>query len=291
MDVDKELAKLVQEIDNADVSSESCTNACRRSLYSDVELFRLDIENTCQSITDEQKANVLTQLDKLSARLALHPLSRRSFWWRPLEDSVRFVGLFCLFLFSGVFLSLPIIGLKGVDSVLIKLNLISPLEKLSEKFRRFVGMWFVVMSGVSLTVEGLNEECFKESCVIVTFAHASNLDGFLVSSTCPVPHYALAKMELFLVPFFSWISFAFGGVPVDRKNRDRAVKALRRSTEAAKSGQMCIVIAPEGTRSTSGQLQEFKKGRSSPPHPLPPLTSRQEPSICGSSCRPLLCPS
>lgn len=66
--------------------------------------------------------------------------------------------------------------------------------------------------------------------------------------------------ELFVVPFFSWISLAFGGVPVDRNNRERAVNALQRASMAAKNNQICIVIAPEGTRSTTGQLLPFKKG-------------------------------
>jgi 1-acyl-sn-glycerol-3-phosphate acyltransferase len=258
MDIEKTIVKLTRSLDDANVSSASCSNATRRSLYSDVELFRLDIENS--NISEEKRNEVFSELTKLSARLDLHPKTRRAFWWRSLEDAVRFTGLFSLFLFSGVFLSLPLIGLKIVDTIFININLISPKNKISDKFRRFIGKWFVIVSGVTATIDGLEEDCFKESCVIMTFAHASNLDGFLVSSTCPVPHYALAKKELFLVPFFSWISFAFGGVPVDRNNRDRAVKALHRSTEAAKSGNMCIAIAPEGTRSTTGQLQEFKKG-------------------------------
>ncbi len=58
----------------------------------------------------------------------------------------------------------------------------------------------------------------------------------------------------------SWISLAFGGVPVDRNNRDRAVKALKRSTDAAKNEKLCIAIAPEGTRSLTGHLLPFKKG-------------------------------
>jgi hypothetical protein len=47
---------------------------------------------------------------------------------------------------------------------------------------------------------------------------------------------------------------------VDRENRDRAVRALRRTADSAKDSKVCVVVAPEGTRSTTGQLRPFKKG-------------------------------
>lgn len=97
-------------------------------------------------------------------------------------------------------------------------------------------------------------------CSILAFTHSSNLDGFLISATCPVKHFALAKKELFMVPFFSWISLAIGGVPVDRNNRERAIGALQRSVDAVKDSRACLVVAPEGTRSTTGHLFGFKKG-------------------------------
>jgi hypothetical protein len=71
------------------------------------------------------------------------------------------------------------------------------------------------------------------------------------------------------------------------------VSALQRSTEAAKSGNMCLVIAPEGTRSTTGQLREFKKGQFS--HSKTSVVGvvdlSQEPSTCGSSSRSRSSPS
>ena len=54
---------------------------------------------------------------------------------------------------------------------------------------------------------------------------------------------------------------AFGGVPIDRNNRDKAVKAIGSAVTVAdaRNGD-CLCIAPEGTRSKSGQIMIFKKG-------------------------------
>lgn len=94
-----------------------------------------------------------------------------------------------------------------------------------------------VVHALLLVVDGLAEQTNTEDeiplshpCSLVTFSHASNLDGFLLSSSCPVRHFALAKKELFMVPFFSWISLAIGGVPVDRNDRERAIRSVKTSS-------------------------------------------------------------
>jgi 1-acyl-sn-glycerol-3-phosphate acyltransferase len=49
-------------------------------------------------------------------------------------------------------------------------------------------------------------------------------------------------------------------MPIDRQNKERAIKVLKVSSELAKNDKLCIVIAPEGTRSTTGNLLPYKKG-------------------------------
>ena len=166
--------------------------------------------------------------------------------------------------------------LRWIDDVLMAIGVMSPFHQLSETLKRFItGMkpphtvkvtpsWylatFLTIAGISLHVEGLQRSSFNDNCVLLTFTHASNLDGFIISSTCPIRHFALAKKELFAIPFFSWIALAIGGVPVDRNNRKRAVKVLQRTVSLARNSKIAMAIAPEGTRSPTGQLLPFKKG-------------------------------
>lgn len=47
---------------------------------------------------------------------------------------------------------------------------------------------------------------------------------------------------------------------MDRQNRGRAVRTLKRVVDSARHSNVGFVISPEGTRSATGQLQQFKKG-------------------------------
>jgi hypothetical protein len=61
------------------------------------------------------------------------------------------------------------------------------------------------------------------------------------------------------VPFFSWFLLAWGGIPIDRSNRDQAIQAIATAAESAVCGDT-VCVSPEGTRSPTGQLLPFKKG-------------------------------
>lgn len=269
------------------LSAELCDNVKRRELHAKVELLRLDLEEeailrsgkviqlpikvvekkndgtsamlnaSAQKVSSAViSSEIVQQLDQLVNMVPLVPIRRPFKWWYWIDICFRFVGVCMGFLTVGVFLALPVIILRAVDSILQ----LDPFDSISEWLKRNISRFILILSGVEVDVEGVIRESFKEQCALLTFSHASNLDGFLVSSTCPIRHYAIAKKELFYVPFFSWISIAIGGVPMDRGNRNRAVGTLKRASEAARKSKMCVVIAPEGTRSLTGQLLPFKKG-------------------------------
>jgi 1-acyl-sn-glycerol-3-phosphate acyltransferase len=69
----------------------------------------------------------------------------------------------------------------------------------------------------------------------------------------------IAKKELFGVPVFGAALAAGGFISIDRGDRKAAIKSLQRARDLLASGTH-VWIAPEGTRSRSGQLMPFKKG-------------------------------
>ncbi|HEU4405005.1 MAG TPA: lysophospholipid acyltransferase family protein [Polyangiaceae bacterium] len=69
----------------------------------------------------------------------------------------------------------------------------------------------------------------------------------------------VTKTELFRLPIFGPALREAGFIEIDRSNRHQAIASLRRAREALRAG-VHVWIAPEGTRSRTGELLPFKKG-------------------------------
>jgi 1-acyl-sn-glycerol-3-phosphate acyltransferase len=69
----------------------------------------------------------------------------------------------------------------------------------------------------------------------------------------------VAKQELFDVPVFGPAMRAAGMISIDRKNTESAIASLDAAKDMLDSG-IPMWIAPEGTRSPTGELLPFKKG-------------------------------
>ena len=69
----------------------------------------------------------------------------------------------------------------------------------------------------------------------------------------------IAKRELFAVPIFGGALRAAGFIAIDRRNRHAAIRSLE-TARALLAGGTHVWIAPEGTRSRTGELLPFKKG-------------------------------
>ncbi len=95
---------------------------------------------------------------------------------------------------------------------------------------------------------------------IIMSNHASHFDIPLIYVAFPREIIGMiAKKELFDIPFFGRGMRFSGCVSIDRENKYRAIKDL----EAAEKNLLTGVrfwIAPEGTRSHTGKLGEFKRG-------------------------------
>ena len=89
--------------------------------------------------------------------------------------------------------------------------------------------------------------------------HESMMDIPVVFAGLPHPIRGISKESLMKIPLFGHAMKAAGYVPIDRKNREKAIKQLEYAKEKIAEG-ISIWISPEGTRSRSGKFGEFKKG-------------------------------
>ena len=113
-------------------------------------------------------------------------------------------------------------------------------------------------AGVSLEVVG-DENLWAARPAVFVFNHQSQLDVVILASLLRANFTAVAKKELARDPLFAPMGWLADVAYVDRDNSVAAREALKPAVEALRGGRS-LVIAPEGTRSSTPQLLPFKKG-------------------------------
>jgi 1-acyl-sn-glycerol-3-phosphate acyltransferase len=124
---------------------------------------------------------------------------------------------------------------------------------------RFVIKIILKITGVKTRVHGLAAIDFSLPMVVVC-NHLSNLDGPLLFSALPFNPRVLIKIETRKIPLIGLALKLADFVFVDRKNQLRRQEALTEAVEKIKKKRYSFLVFPEGTRSKSGQMQNFKKG-------------------------------
>ena len=117
---------------------------------------------------------------------------------------------------------------------------------------------FLYLCGVEVSWEGREAVDFSLP-VIGMFSHASNLDPIIVASG-PLAFKWVAKDSLFRVPLLGWTLSGWGHIAINRRSLSEAKLSLQEAARRIRSSSRCLAVSPEGTRSKTGRLQEFKKG-------------------------------
>ena len=107
-----------------------------------------------------------------------------------------------------------------------------------------------------IEVEG-EEHVPPEGPLIVAINHMSLMDPPLIGAFFPRDLEMMAKVELFRRPVIGWVVRHYGAFPVPRGEAD--LRALKHAMRALRAGH-AILMAPEGTRSKTHQLQRGKEG-------------------------------
>lgn len=131
-------------------------------------------------------------------------------------------------------------------------------DLLIHHFARIWGLGFLRLTGVKVTIKGLENIPDNKTTALVVSNHQGAYDIILFVSCIPMRIAWIAKRELFKVPIFGRALHAAGYIPVDRGNREKSLNSLKQAAEKIK--YRTVVIFPEGTRTRSGKLGRFKSG-------------------------------
>ncbi|HEY8805001.1 MAG TPA: lysophospholipid acyltransferase family protein, partial [Clostridium sp.] len=112
-------------------------------------------------------------------------------------------------------------------------------------------------AGLNLTVEG-KENIPNEACLFVG-NHQSDFDIPVILSNMNRLTGAVAKKSMLKIPIMSYWMKQIHCVFMDRENPREALKSMSEGVENLKNGYSMLIF-PEGTRSRSNNMGEFKKG-------------------------------
>jgi 1-acyl-sn-glycerol-3-phosphate acyltransferase len=137
------------------------------------------------------------------------------------------------------------------------------ISPFNNRLARYIAhLWCIhllFMCGIRVTTTG-GEKLDAKTRYVFIANHQSYFDIPVLYAGLPFALSFIAKKELFFIPFFGWGIAAIGHIWIDRENARAARKSITRAIEKLKCQGISLVLFPEGTRSITGEVGEFKRG-------------------------------
>ena len=127
--------------------------------------------------------------------------------------------------------------------------------------RVFATRWARINAAASMmkvNIKGL-EKIDKTKSYVIVANHQSLIDILVLYGSLDMEIKWVMKQELRSVPFLGIACQLMGHILIDRSNTESALESINNARERIQDG-MSVVFFPEGTRSRSGELKNFKKG-------------------------------
>jgi 1-acyl-sn-glycerol-3-phosphate acyltransferase len=127
---------------------------------------------------------------------------------------------------------------------------------------RTTGVWwsrFVSFITPMLVEVTGRENIDRNKSYVVVSNHQSSYDIFVLFGWLGIDLKWVIKTELRKYPVFGYAAEKGGNILIDRSNKKTAYESLQKARNKIKDGTS-IIMLPEGTRSRTGKLGEFKRG-------------------------------
>ncbi len=112
--------------------------------------------------------------------------------------------------------------------------------------------------GINLQING-QENIDRTRSYLIMANHQSLFDVFVIPCAIPFPFVGIEASYHFDFLLWGRLMKKWGNIPIDRKNIKKAVKSIEKAESVLKEG-LSIAILPEGHRTLTGKIGEFKKG-------------------------------
>jgi 1-acyl-sn-glycerol-3-phosphate acyltransferase len=150
-------------------------------------------------------------------------------------------------------------GTIGFGSVSLIVSSFDSSGRRQIRVARSWAKFLCLAAGVRVIVEGL-EKVQADGAYIFASNHLSYMDTPVVLSRIPVQFRFLAKAGLFKIPFLGTHLRSAGHIPVPLDDARASVRTLQTAAVKVREKGISLLIFPEGGRSATGVLQEFKEG-------------------------------
>lgn len=167
---------------------------------------------------------------------------------KSIFNTIRVAWLFLWAAIATLILAIPVIsaGLLGRTG-----NLAFSLTKI----------WAYIMFAVSFVRTEIKNKAriIKGQSYVIISNHQSQYDILALVTTLGIQFRWFIKKEVLKVPIFGYGLYAARNIYIDRTNTAKAIESIDKGMARLPRGASVMVFA-EGTRSTDGRIQEFKKG-------------------------------
>lgn len=155
----------------------------------------------------------------------------------------------------------PLIAIATIFFATVSM-IVSLFDKAGRRQAGVARVWsrvLLAISGIKVRVDG-REKIAPDGGYVFASNHASYMDTPAALANIPVQFRFMAKKGLFSIPFLGWHLARAGHIPVFRDNPRAAVKTLGLAAEAIQKHNISLIVFPEGGRTRTGELRDFKDG-------------------------------
>jgi len=117
-----------------------------------------------------------------------------------------------------------------------------------------------ILRAAGVRVQWSDADRLRQRAQILIANHVSWFDIFVLAATLPVKYSIVGKQELARIPIFGAAWQKIGHYAVDRADGKAAAAALGKVAERIAADAATVVVFPEGTRSDSDRMGDFKAG-------------------------------